>query len=78
MGHELGPVHYGHECGGGRDTPTERQARAYAAYLLVHPIDYAAAESVSADAFRIAEDLGATVEVIHDYRVTCIQRLVRR
>lgn len=78
IGHELGHVHYGHECGGGRDSVVERQARAYAAYLLVHPVDYADAEQVSADAFHIAEELGVTVEVIDDYRSMCIQRLGER
>jgi len=75
VAHELGHVHHGHTCGGGRDSTVERQARAYAAYLLVHPLDYAEAENVSEDAFHIAEELGVTVEVIDDYRAMCVQRL---
>jgi len=78
IAHELGHVHHGHECGGGRDSRVERQARAYAAHLLVHPIDYAGAEQVSSDAFYIAEELGITVEVIDDYRAMCLQRLGER
>ncbi|MBT2503012.1 ImmA/IrrE family metallo-endopeptidase [Curtobacterium sp. ISL-83] len=78
IAHELGHVHHGHTCGGVHNSRIERQARAYAAYLLVHPIDYAAAERVSADAFHIAEELGVTVELIDDYRAMCIQRLGER
>jgi Zn-dependent peptidase ImmA (M78 family) len=78
IAHELGHVHHGHECGGERDSRVERQARAYAAHLLVHPIDYAEAEHVSADAFHIAEELGVTVEIIDDYRAMCVQRLGER
>lgn len=78
VAHELGHVHHGHTCGGGRDSRIERQARAYAAFLLVHPIDYAAAENVSADVFHIADELGVTVELIDDYRSMCIQRLGER
>ncbi|MGW8430899.1 ImmA/IrrE family metallo-endopeptidase [Curtobacterium citreum] len=76
--HELGHVHHGHSCDSGPDSPEERQARAYAAYLLVHPEDYADAEHVSADAFHIAEELGVTVGVIDDYRAMCLQRLGER
>lgn len=78
IAHELGHVHHGHTCGGGHDSTVERQARAYAAYLLVHPTNYAEAEHVSADAFHIAEELGVTVEVIDDYRAMCLQRLGER
>lgn len=76
--HELGHVHYGHTCDAGPNSPEERQARAYAAYLLVHPADYAEAEHVNSDAFYIAEELGVTVGIVDDYRAMCLQRLGER
>jgi Zn-dependent peptidase ImmA (M78 family) len=76
--HELGHVHYGHTCDAGPNSAEERQARAFAAHLLVHPIDYAEAERVSSDAFFIAEELGVTVNLIDDYRAMCLQRLGER
>lgn len=78
LAHELGHVHYGHACDAGPNSPQERQARAFAAHLLVHPLDYAEAEHVSADAFYIAEELGVTVEIVDDYRAMCPQRLGER
>jgi len=76
--HELGHVHHGHTCDAGPNSPEERQARAFAAELLVHPADYAEAEHISADAFHIADELGVTVNVIDDYRAMCLQRLGER
>lgn len=76
--HELGHVHYGHACDAGPNSPEERQARTYAAYLLVHPEDYAEAEHVNSDAFYIAEELGVTVGIVDDYRAMCLQRLGER
>lgn len=76
--HELGHVHHGHTCDAGPNSPEERQARAFAAQLLVHPADYAEAEHISADAFHIADELGVTVNVIDDYRAMCLQRLGER
>lgn len=76
--HELGHVQYGHWCDASPNSAEERQARAYAAYLLVHPEDYADAEHVSTDAFYIAEELGVTIGIIDDYRAMCLQRLGER
>lgn len=78
LAHELGHVHYGHSCDAGPNSPEERQARAFAAQLLVHPADYAEAEHISSDAFHIADELGVTVNVIDDYRAMCLQRLGER
>lgn len=70
IAHELGHVHYGHRCDSG---PNERQADAFAAQLLIDPKDYAMLERISTDAHYIADELGVTTEIVHDFRRFCLQ-----
>jgi Zn-dependent peptidase ImmA (M78 family) len=69
IAHELGHVHYGHSCDSG---PTERQADAFAAQLLVDPSDYADLERISADEHYIADELNITIDVVRDFRRFCL------
>ncbi len=73
IAHELGHHHYGHGCED--DPPSERQADTYAATLLIDPRSYADLERISHHAEWIADEMGVTPEVIHDYRRYCLQRI---
>lgn len=73
LAHELGHAHHGHEC---EDEPNhERLADVYAATLLIHPEDYARAESVSHDVTHIADELDVTPELVTTYQDHCLTRL---
>lgn len=65
LAHEIGHTHYGHNC----STPTfERQARAYAAQLLIDPAEYARLETINDDSHWLADEFSVTPEIITDYR----------
>lgn len=78
LAHELGHVYHGHTCDEGRDSALERQADAYAATLLVDPHDYAGLERVSPHADYIADELGVTAQIVHDFRRYCLRRFGTR
>ncbi len=75
IAHELAHVHFGHGCSSPR---AEREADTWAAQLLITPHAYAAAEQHSHDPHHIASELDVTVDLVHHYRVHCLQRLGRR
>ncbi len=65
LAHEIGHAHYGHVG----STPThERQARAYAAQLLIDPAEYARLEKISYDSHWLADEFSVTPEIISDYQ----------
>lgn len=78
LAHELGHAHHGHEHDDRLQSATERQARAYAARLLISPTLYEAAEHVTPDIHWIAEQLDVLPETITDYQTLCLQRLGRK
>lgn len=73
LAHELGHAHHGHECEG--NPRHEHLADIYAAQLLIHPEEYAAAEHVSDDPTHIADELDVSTELIHTYQAHCLTRL---
>jgi len=72
LAHELGHAHYGHS----HSTPrAERQARAYAAALLIDPREYSTLERINADQHWLAEEFTVTPRIIFDYEALCLTRL---
>ena len=65
LAHELAHAFYGHSC---EEDPSDRQARKRAAWLLVDPGHYAAAEALNPDPGAIAAELDLTRKVVEDYR----------
>jgi Zn-dependent peptidase ImmA (M78 family) len=68
--HELVHARY-HDsgCGTAYGVKAERRARRETALRLINPVDYAAAEQVyDGCAWRIACELGVTMQVVMDYR----------
>jgi Zn-dependent peptidase ImmA (M78 family) len=74
LAHELGHAHYGHDC---RSAKHERQARAYAARLLIDPQAYAELEMQGVAPADIADELNVTEQVVDDYRSMCLSRIGR-
>ncbi len=72
LAHELGHARYGHDC---TNAKAERQARAYAAALLIDPVEYAYLERINADQHWIADELMVTPRIIFDYERYCLTRL---
>jgi Zn-dependent peptidase ImmA (M78 family) len=72
IAHELGHAYYSHECDGAK---AEYQADLYAATLLVGPEAYAELEQINHHAEWIADEMGVTVGIIHDYRRYCLRRM---
>lgn len=73
LAHELGHVHHGHACEGNPDH--ERLADTYAARLLIHPEEYAAAERVAENPTYIAEELSVSTHLVGIYQSHCLTRL---
>lgn len=73
LAHELGHAHFDHRCED--DQQAEAAADLFAAQLLIHPADYAAAERVTTDPHDLAEDLEVTPELLHVYQRECLTRL---
>lgn len=72
LAHELGHAHHGHDC----STPAaERQARTYAAEILIDPAEFARLERVNPDAHWMAEELDVTPQIVIDYRHHCLTRV---
>ncbi len=76
LGHECGHAYYGHRCIGpaSRDR-AERQANAYAARLLIDPVEYARLEAINPDQHWLAEEFTVSVEGIFAYEEHCLTRL---
>ncbi|MCM3657774.1 ImmA/IrrE family metallo-endopeptidase [Agromyces mediolanus] len=72
VAHELGHAHYGHTCS---NASTERQAKIYAARLLINARDYAGLERVNPDQHHLAEELGVTAELVEIFETYCLTRL---
>lgn len=72
LAHELGHAHYGHDC----TTPMyERQARRYAARLLIDPALYAEKERINSDQHWLADEFTVTHRIIIDYEQFCLTRV---
>lgn len=75
LAHELGHVHYGHDC----TTPrTEAQANSYACRLLIDSDAYAKAERIAPHVDHLAEELGVTTEMVRHYQQYALQKLGSR
>lgn len=74
LAHEIGHAHYGHDC---HSPKGERQARIYAARLLIDPAEYARLDRINSDQYWLAEELSVTPQVIFDYEQHCLTRLRR-
>lgn len=72
LAHELGHVYHGHDWRHPHDEARdERQADAYAARLLISPLEYAAAERVYGPHLgALAEALHVSVEIVQAWRRT--------
>lgn len=69
LAHEIAHAYYGHDC----TLPKyERQARRYAATLLVEPNEYARLERMNSDQHWLAEEFCVTPKIIHDYETMCL------
>ena len=73
--HELIHAQYSDTgCGTLAGTKAERRTRRETALRLVDPVEYATAERVfEGDVWRIACELGVTVQVVRDYQDTLSQ-----
>ncbi|PZE24648.1 hypothetical protein DEJ02_14765 [Curtobacterium sp. MCLR17_042] len=78
IAHELGHVYYGHTCDLGMASAIERQADAFAASLLIDPIEYARCEMFNADVHAIADDLCVTVDIVKAFRRHILNRISDR
>lgn len=72
LAHECGHAFYGHNC---TQPSFERQARKYAATLLIDPIEYARLEAINPDQHWLAEEFGVTPRIIFDYETFCLSRV---
>jgi Zn-dependent peptidase ImmA (M78 family) len=76
LGHECGHAHHGHRCTGPRSrSSAERQANAYAARLLIDPIEYERLERINPDQHWLADEFSVHVDGIHAYEEHCLTRL---
>jgi Zn-dependent peptidase ImmA (M78 family) len=73
LAHELGHAYYDHQCQD--DRRGEDAADLYAAYLLIDPRAYVAAEKIDPSPAAIADELGVTEEVVHTYEKRALTRL---
>lgn len=76
LAHECGHAYYNHRCSGtqARDA-AERQANAYAARLLIDPVEYARLEEINSDQHWLAEEFSVSVEGIFAYEEHCLTKL---
>lgn len=76
LAHECGHAYYNHQCRGVhvRDR-AERQANAYAAKLLIDPVEYARLEAINPDQHWLADEFSVSVEAIFAYEEHCLTRL---
>ncbi|MDR6867640.1 Zn-dependent peptidase ImmA (M78 family) [Microbacterium resistens] len=72
LAHECGHAFYGHDC---TDPVGERQARKYAATLLIEPAEYARLERINPDQHWLADEFTVTPRIIFDYETFCLTRL---
>lgn len=76
LAHECGHAHYRHGCTGTVRTDTaERQANAYAARLLIDPVEYERLEAINSDQHWLAEEFSVSVDAILAYEEHCLTRL---
>lgn len=76
LAHECGHAFYRHRCGGARvKDSAERQAHAYAARLLIDPVEYARLEAINHDQHWLAEEFSVHVDAIWAYEEHCLTRL---
>lgn len=69
IAHELGHEYYGDVCSSRR---AEHRADAYAAHLLVDPVEYARLEMYESDIETMAEAFAVTEDCIRDFRRFCL------
>lgn len=73
LAHELGHAYYDHQC---QDDPrAEEVADLYAAYLLIEPGAYVAAERADPAPEAIAEELGVTVDLVRVFEKRALTRV---
>jgi hypothetical protein len=72
LAHECGHAFYGHNC---TSPAGERQARKYAATLLIDPEEYARLERINPDQHWLAEEFSVTPRIIFDYEAFCLTRV---
>ena len=72
LAHECGHAFYGHNC---TSPAGERQARKYAATLLIDPEEYARLERINPDQHWLAEEFSVTPRIIFDYETFCLTRV---
>lgn len=72
LAHECGHAFYGHDC---TSPAGERQARKYAAGLLIDPVEYARLERINPDQYWLAEEFSVTPRIIFDFENFCLTRL---
>lgn len=76
LGHECGHAYYGHRCTGvSSRSRAERQANAYAARLLIDPVEYSRLEAINPDQHWLAEEFSVHVDAIFAYEEYCLTRL---
>lgn len=76
LGHEAGHAYHGHRCTGPRSRESaERQANAYAARLLIDPVEYERLERINPDQHWLAEEFSVHVDGIYAYEEHCLTRL---
>jgi len=76
LAHECGHAYYDHRCAGmHRPDGAERQADAYAARLLIDPVEYARLEAINPDQHWLAEEFSVSVDAIFAYERHCLTRL---
>lgn len=76
LGHEAGHAFYDHCCDGPASrSSAERQANAYAARLLIDPVEYANLEAINPDQHWLAEEFSVHVDGIYAYEEHCLTRM---
>lgn len=76
LGHECGHAYYNHACAGPlARAAAERQADAYAASLLIDPVEYARLAAINSDQYWLADEFSVAVEGIYAYEEYCLTRL---
>lgn len=76
LGHECGHAFYNHRClGAGMRDRAERQANAYAARLLIDPVEYARLAEINHDPHWLADEFSVSVEGIRAYEEHCLTKL---
>lgn len=76
LGHEAGHAYYDHACSGPKvKDAAERQANAYAARLLIDPVEYERLERINHDQHWLADEFRVSVDGIFAYEEHCLTRL---